>query len=81
MPTSAERDEAVYCCFCGELLSRSRAAILTVAPPGARDATQTLFCHGTCFVPLLDGKVPYHSHLAEDFEAFAAAPAALGKPN
>ncbi len=31
--------------------------------------------------PLLDGKVPYHSHLVEDFDTFAAAPMLLGKPN
>lgn len=82
MPSSAERDESVYCCFCGELLLRSKAAILTVAPPAAREATQTVFCHGTCFVPLLDRKVPYHSHLVDDFEPFAAAaPTGVGKPN
>ena len=74
-------DEAVFCCFCGELLSDSRAATLTVAPAGAREETQVLFCHGTCFVPLLDGRIPYNSALRDEVVESLMTPMPFGKPN
>lgn len=74
MPSEPETDEAVYCCFCSELLSRRNAALVTVAPPAAREETQTVYCHGACLVKGLDPRIPWHTNLRDEALPLAAAP-------
>lgn len=56
----------VICCFCGESLSLSDAAVLLVKFNMDSDESQQLFCHREHLVRCLDKSIFLHPDFYED---------------
>ena len=56
----------VICCFCGEPLLITEAAVLTIQPTIQSDETQQLFCHKYHVVELINKSIPLHPDFFEN---------------